>query len=51
MKVEINTSGSVEKKDGYIVIKGLEVKRGDTVITDMPETGLLIRCLGGDKSA
>ena len=50
MKVEINSSGSVEKKDGYIVIKGLEVKRGDTVITDMPETGLLIRCLGGDES-
>ena len=50
MKVEINASGSVEKKDGYIVIKGLEVKRGDTVITDMPETGLLIRCLGGDES-
>lgn len=50
MTVALNTTGKVEKKDGYIVITGLEVKRGDTVITKMPDSGLLIRYIGGDES-
>lgn len=48
MTVTVSESGSIEDKDGYILIKGLEVKRGNTTITQMPETGLLIRYLGGD---
>lgn len=50
MTVTLNDTGKVEKKDGYIVITGLEVKRGDTVITKMPDSGLLIRYIGGDES-
>ena len=52
MVVKIGDGGSVEnkKEEGYIVITGLEVSRNGTIISKMPESGLLIRYIGGDGS-
>ena len=52
MVVKISDSGKVEinKEQGYIVITGLEVSRDGTIISKMPESGLLIRYIGGDES-
>lgn len=35
--------------DGYVKIEGLCVKRGETVIAKMPETGLIIRVMSGNS--
>ena len=41
----------VSYSQGYVTISGLTVKRGETVIAKMPDTGLLIRAMTGNPVA
>lgn len=45
------TSAKYDKEKGYITITGLEVRRSssESAIAKMPENGLIIRTLGGEK--
>ena len=45
------TYSGVSYSQGYVTISGLTVKRGETVIAKMPETGLLIRAMTGNTVA
>ena len=45
------TYSGVLYSQGYVTISGLTVKRGETVIAKMPDTGLLIRVMSGNPVA
>ena len=49
-KLSVTCTG-IKYEDGIVTVSGLNVSRNDTVIAQIPESGLQIRVISGEKTA